>query len=170
MSIFTAFIKESIEYINLNLPRIRKCLMEITEDELWKRPNEHSNSIGNIIVHLSGNITQYIHSSLGGEPDIRDRDIEFSRIGGLTRDEVYQKISAVTEKAVSVLQRTTEAELLKVREVQGFDMTGVAIIVHVTEHYSYHVGQITFYTKLLKNKDMGYYAEHDLNKLNEEHQ
>lgn len=167
MSLFAAFVKESIEYINLNLPRIQKCLAEISEEELWQRPNERSNSIGNIIVHLCGNITQYIHSSLGGEPDIRERGLEFSREGGLSREEVYQKIEAVTEKAISVLQHTTEAELLKSRQVQGFEMSGVAIVVHVTEHYSYHVGQITFYTKLLKNKDMGYYAEHDLNKHNE---
>lgn len=167
MNFFTTFIQESIEYIHLNLPRIHKCLTEISEEELWQRPNEHSNSIGNILVHLCGNITQYIHSSLGGEPDIRERDLEFSRTGGLSREEVYQKIAVVTEKAVDVLKNISEEELLKIRKVQGFEMSGVAIVVHVTEHYSYHVGQITFYTKLLKNKDMGYYSDHDLDRLNE---
>lgn len=168
MSLFKAFIKESTEYMLLNLPRIHKCLDSITEEELWQRPNENSNSIGNLLVHLCGNITQYIHSSLGNEPDIRDRDLEFSRTGGLTKEEIYWKIAVVTEKAIDVLKKISEDELMKIRSVQGFDMSGVAIVVHVTEHFSYHVGQITFYVKLLKNKDMAYYTEHDLNQLNEE--
>lgn len=163
MSLFTEFILQSIEYIHLNLPRIHKCLSEISEEDLWKRPNEHSNSIGNLIVHLCGNITQYIHSGLGGEPDIRERDLEFNRTGGLSKAQIYTKIEAVTDFAIKILKDLTEEDILRVHKVQGFEMSGVAIIVHVTEHFSYHTGQITFYTKLLTDKDMGYYEGQDLN-------
>ncbi len=159
MNTYTEFIKQSVEFMNQNLPRIRKCLIEISEEELWKRPNEQSNSIGNLIIHLCGNITQYIHSGLGNEPDIRERDLEFNRTGGLTRDELYTKIEAVTHLAIKIMEKLPEKQALKKREIQGFKMSGIGIIIHVTEHYSYHVGQITFYTKLMKNIDLAYYGE-----------
>lgn len=163
MTLFKEFIKQSIEYIEMNLPRLQKCLMEISEEELWQRPNEYSNSVGNLIVHLCGNITQYIHSALGKEPDIRERDLEFNRTGGLTRQEAFTKIEAVTEMAIKILKQQKEKDLVKMYEVQGFRMSGIAIIIHVTEHYSYHVGQIGYYVKMMKNIDLGYYAGEDLN-------
>ena len=161
------FLQQSIYFLSLNPPRIEKCLNHLNEKEVWRKPNENTNSIGNLILHLCGNITQYIHSSLGNEKDIRQRDIEFSTPNGFSKKELLLKITEVTDKAIHIIQNTTEEELLRKRMVQGFDYTGIAIIIHVTEHYSYHVGQIALWTKLLKNKDLGFYEDNDLNILND---
>ncbi len=146
-----------------NTPRIEKCLAELNEDEIWLRPNDASNSIGNIILHLCGNIRQYAISSLGGMPDVRQRDEEFAARGGCTKQELYDRLSETVSVAIRIIREADEESLLKVRSVQGFDLSGIGIIIHVTEHYSYHTGQIAFWTKLLKAKDLGFYANIDLN-------
>ena len=161
MTISSEFIEQSNYFLSLNLPRIKKCLNQLSEDEVWKKPNANTNSIGNLILHLCGNITQYIHSSLGKENDIRERDFEFARSGGFTKKELLEKIESVTHKAIQIISATSEEELMHKRMVQGFEYTGVGIIIHVTEHYSYHVGQIAFWTKFLKDKDLGFYEDFD---------
>lgn len=160
------FISQSIYRIEINLPRIEKCLNELSEEEIWKKPNSSSNSIGNLILHLCGNITQYIISGLAGKPDNRNRGSEFAAKEGFTKSQLLEKITLVINESVSVIKNITEEDLIKSRSVQGYNLSGIAIIVHVTEHLSYHTGQITFWTKCLKDKDMGYYAGMDLNKTN----
>ncbi len=157
------FIQQSTHRIELNTPRIAKCLAELSEDEVWHRPNESSNSIGNLILHLCGNITQYIISSIGGETDNRVRDEEFAATGGFTIAELLNKLETTVLKAVTVIKNCDEESLLKVRNVQGFTYSGIGIIIHVTEHYSYHTGQIALLTKMMKNKDLGFYAGMNLN-------
>ena len=161
------FIAQALFRFSENLPRIEKSLAKLTEVQVWQRPNEQSNSIGNLIVHLCGNITQYITSSIGGIEDKRTRDLEFSIQGGLSKAELLEKISQVIEEASSVIENISEEELLRVRFVQGFEFSGLGNILHVIEHYSYHTGQIACYTKLLTNKDLGFYADMDLNVKNE---
>ena len=145
-----------------NTPRIEKCLAELTESEVWQRPNPASNSVGNLILHLCGNITQYAISSLGNRPDVRDRDVEFAATEGFSKSELLEKLTSTVNQAVETIHSASREELLRVRTVQGFDMSGIGIIVHVCEHYSYHTGQIAFWTKILKNKDLGFYAGIDL--------
>jgi len=161
------FINQSIHFISLNPQRIEICLNQLTEEEVWQKPNAETNSIGNLILHLCGNITQYIHSSLGKEKDTRQRDLEFSTQGGFSKKELMDKITQVTLKAIHIIQNLSKEEALRNRTVQGFDYTGIGIIIHVTEHYSYHIGQIAQYTKLLKNNDLGFYADFDLNIKND---
>ena len=167
MKISKEFTQQSIYYLSLNPPRIEKCLRQLSEDQVWKTPNANTNSIGNLILHLCGNITQYAHASLGNEKDARNRDLEFSTEGGFSKKELLENITAVTEKAVQVIKIISEDELLRNRKVQGFDYSGISIIIHITEHFSYHVGQIAFFTKLLCDKDLGFYEDFDLNILNE---
>ncbi|MBN9481848.1 MAG: hypothetical protein BGO70_14870 [Bacteroidetes bacterium 43-93] len=163
MIISREFIEKSIYYIELNTPRIEKCLADLTEVEVWNQPNESTNSIGNLILHLCGNITQYILSSIGGLSDHRERDKEFSIKGGLSKAELLQKLQHTISSAVSVIKNCDEDSLVEIRSVQGFNLSGIGIIVHVTEHYSYHTGQIALLTKMLRNKDLGFYAGRDLN-------
>lgn len=160
------FLEQSIDRINQNTPRIISCMNELKEEDTWRRPNDSSNSVGNIILHLCGNITQYIISSLGETRDIRERDKEFSANSGYSKKELINKLTMVVEKACDVIKKMDAEKLLRKRQVQGFQHSGMGIIIHVTEHYSYHTGQIAFWTKLLKNKDLGFYAGIDLNKKN----
>ncbi|GAB4493443.1 MAG: hypothetical protein OHK0019_17390 [Saprospiraceae bacterium] len=151
-----------------NTPRIEKCLAELSEAEVWQRPNPASNSVGNLILHLCGNITQYAISSLGNKVDIRDREAEFAAEGGFSKAELLEKLTWTVREAVETIRRASREELLRERAVQGFRMSGIGIIVHVCEHYSYHTGQIAFWTKILKNKDLEFYAGIDLTVKNED--
>jgi uncharacterized damage-inducible protein DinB len=161
------FIDQSIHRIDENTKRLRACLDELDESETWKRPNENSNSVGNLMLHLCGNIRQYAISSLGNIPDLRERDKEFSTDGGYSKDELFGRLILTIDQAKDVMRDASATELLRKRKVQGYTYSGIGIIVHITEHYSYHTGQIIFWTKLLKNKDLGFYAGVDLNAKNE---
>lgn len=162
------FIKNSIYRMDESTRMIQICFKDLTEAEIWKKPNANSNSIANLILHLSGNITQYIISSLGEIGDIREREKEFSTIKGYTKDQLFQILLDTIEKAKDVIQSATQDKLLKKRDVQGFNFSGVGIIIHVVEHYSYHTGQIAFWSKILKNKDLGFYDGMDLTIKNKE--
>lgn len=161
------FIAQSMHRIELNTPRIEKCLAELDEEEVWHRLNESSNSIGNLILHLCGNIKQYIISSIGNEADNRVRDEEFSATGGYTKAELLAKLKSTVDNAIDVINDCEDEDLLKVRSVQGYTYSGIGNILHVTEHYSYHTGQIVLLTKVMKNKDLGFYAGINLNIKNQ---
>ena len=154
----TEFITQSLYYLHLNTPRIEKCLGEMSEEEVWQRPNGASNSVGNLILHLCGNIRQYIISGLGQQPDTRTRSVEFSVQEGFSKAELVQKLTETLREADTVMRAVDKESLLMERMVQGFTLTGLAIILHVVEHYSYHTGQIAFRTKQLRNQDLGFYA------------
>lgn len=160
------FIEQSIFRIEKNTPKIIKCLDQLTEDQVWMRPNEVSNSIANILLHLCGNIRQYVLSALGNEEDIRERDKEFSTRSGLSKEQLLKKLSDTVQEAIAVIKNTDEVNLLKLYSVQGFTQSGVGIIVHVTEHYSHHAGQIIFWTKQLTGNHLGFYSNVDLNVKN----
>jgi len=161
------FIGQAIHRIDENTQKLATCVQELNDSEIWKRPNLHSNSVGNIILHLCGNMRQYATSSLGNSKDVRERDKEFSADGGYSGAELFKKLTDTVEQAKKIIQSTTEEELLRERKVQGYTHSGIGIVLHVTEHYSYHTGQIIFWTKLLKDKDLGFYAGVDLNTKNE---
>ena len=163
----TEFIAQSIIRLQENTPRIEKCLAQISEEEVQQKPNSSTNSIANLILHLCGNITQYINSSLANQPDNRHRDLEFSSSNNLSKKELLTKMEDTVASAISVLENISESELLRKRSVQGFELSGIGIIIHVVEHFSYHTGQIATQTKLLANSDLGFYSDIDLNVKNE---
>jgi len=160
------FIAQSVFRMEESRTRIAACLQQLNDQEIWQRPNAHSNSTGNLILHLCGNITQYIISSLGSRPDSRNRDAEFMATSGYTRKELSDQINSTITDAINVIRQLSSDELTRVREVQGFSLTGTGVILHVVEHLSYHTGQIAFWTKLLKDKDLDFYKGVDLNVKN----
>ena len=160
------FIEQSIYRIEENTHRIRKCLQEIDETELWKFTNEHSNSMGNLILHLCGNVRQYAIAALGEINDTRERDKEFTAKAGLAKATLLNELTRTISEAVGIIKNLDEDRLIKIYCVQGFNLSGIGIIIHVTEHYSYHTGQIAFRTKQITNRDLGFYANIDLNVKN----
>ena len=160
------FIDQTLKSIDENTSKIKACMKQLEEKDIWFHQNDHVNSVGNIILHLCGNIRQWIISSLGGAPDIRDRDLEFSTMGGFAKEELTTKWQDTMREAVTVITNASPENLLRHRVVQGSTVSGIGIIIHVTEHYSYHTGQIIFLTKLYKNMDMGFYAGANLNQKN----
>ncbi|MBD79588.1 MAG: hypothetical protein CL840_11780 [Crocinitomicaceae bacterium] len=146
-----------------NLDRIKVCFSQLNEKQLWHKPNSQTNSVANLVLHLRGNITQYIHSSIGNEPDNRQRDLEFSTQSGISKVELLEKITECVTKANRIIEQTDKQRLLNREKVQGFEMAGMGNLIHVAEHLSYHTGQIALLTKLMTEKDLGFYAGIDLN-------
>lgn len=158
------FIESAIDILQeKSYPRIVKCLGELTDDEIWRRPNENLASVGNLILHLCGNMRQWIISGIGGAPDKRERWKEFDEKGPIPRAELIQGLKSTLDEVAAVLRNADFAKLTEARTVQGETTNGVNVILHVTEHFSYHTGQISLHVKLLKNIDLGYYKDRNLN-------
>ncbi|MEM9076245.1 MAG: DinB family protein [Bacteroidota bacterium] len=161
------FIQNSCYRMDESLRMIKKCFGQLTEEQVWIKPNAVTNSIGNLILHLCGNITQYGIASLQGIEDRRNRDKEFETKSGYSKEELLDVLSDTVNEAKKSFKTSETSELLKKRSVQGFEFSGIGNIVHVVEHFSYHTGQIALWTKLLNNKNLGFYDGFDLNLKNE---
>lgn len=156
-------IDASIEHLREGVDRIGRCLARLTPDLIWHDHNANLVSVGNLILHLQGNVSQYIIKGIGREEYERHRDAEFTAKPGLDADELLERIAGTVDRACGIIGRLTEEELTRTYPIQGFEKTGVAALVHVVEHLSYHVGQITFAVKYLRDVDLGYYAGLNLN-------
>jgi uncharacterized damage-inducible protein DinB len=152
------FLDESRRYVIEEYPtKIRACLDLLGDDDLWWRPNDQSNSIGNLLLHLSGNIRQWIVSGVGGAPDSRKRQAEFDERGPLAREEVLRRFDGTLADASAVFAKLTVASLGEARGIQGRDTTVLHAIYHVVEHFSMHTGQILSLTKQRTGRDLGFY-------------
>jgi len=166
-ALFDALLRECRKrLLDESLPRIRKCVAELSDEDLWFRPNDQSNSVGNLILHLCGNVGQYLLSGLGGAPDVRERPKEFSERGPVPRAELLARLERTMAEAAKALDRLEPSTILEKRVVQGFDYDGVGILIHVVEHFSYHTGQIAYVVKARKAIDLGFYRGVNLNAKN----
>ena len=143
-------------------PRLEQCLHTLIEKEIWYRPNANSNSVGNISLHLCGNIRQWIIAGLGGHPDVRERQKEFDEQGPIPLDKLLNLLAVLKHDVEVVLNNIAPKDLIEKRDVQIYKESGLSILVHVVEHFSYHVGQVTYIVKMLKDVDTGYYAGQNL--------
>lgn len=162
-----AITQALIEEVNFRLfeegvPRIINCLSRLPEEKIWWRPNQHSNSIGNLVLHLCGNVRQWIISGAGEEKDVRRRSEEFDERGPVPREQLLSLLHALEPDVRRVLAGITPEDLITVKPVQVYEHTVLTMLVHVTEHFSYHTGQIAWITKMLMDEDLGFYAGEDL--------
>lgn len=135
-------------------PRIKECVCSLTEEQLWWRPNEASNSIGNLLLHLNGNLDQWLVASFNRTEDTRNRPSEFSERGPVPAAGLLARLASTVEEAGAVLGRLTEADLLRTYEIQGFTVTGLYAVYNAVEHFAMHYGQIAYITKMLQNRDL----------------
>lgn len=167
MNTKSLLVKEFEERVfNESYERIYKCLSMIDEKDLWRSPNEGIPSIGNMILHLCGNARQWILSGIGGRPDNRDRDQEFIIQSKIKKSELVFLLENLKVNLKQTIREMDPKTIDKKYLIQGFDVTGFSVLVHVIEHFSYHTGQITTLTKWLTNKQTDYYGNIDLNQLN----
>jgi uncharacterized damage-inducible protein DinB len=140
------------------VPRLRQCVAMLDEAQVWHRHGAAGNSIGNLLLHLAGNTTQWILASFTGVADRRERPAEFAASGGASGRELVERLAAVVDQACAAVDRLTVADLLAVRTVQQrYRETGIGIVLHVLEHCSGHAGQIYAFTKLLTGRDLRFY-------------
>jgi hypothetical protein len=147
------------ELLGLTWSRLRECVTPLTEKQLWWRPNDASNSIGNLLLHLDGNVRQWLVDSFNKNEDRRNRPAEFAAQGGLSAADLLARLGATLDEAGKVLERLTVDELLAPREIQGYHTRGLDAIYHVVVHFGLHYGQIAYITKSQLAKDLGFYKE-----------
>lgn len=139
------------------LPKLERCLDLLTDDQVWWRPNAESNSIGNLLLHLSGNARQWIVCGLGGAADARDRDSEFAQREIVGRGELMTVMRQTLAEVDATLAAFDPDRLLERRTIQGLEVSALEAILHVVEHFSMHTGQIILLTKLLTATDLHFY-------------
>jgi len=140
-------------------PRLRSTVAALSEEQLWWRPNQASNSVGNLLLHLNGNVGQWMVASFNRQKDLRDRPAEFAEKAGGPASEVLARLAATMDQAAEVLSRLNEDDLLRPMEIQGYHVTGLVAIYQVVEHFGLHYGQIVYIAKALEGKDLGFYSE-----------
>lgn len=144
----TRFLERSRHYLCVEYPaKIAAAVRTIPADKLWWRANDASNSAGNLILHLNGNVRQWIISGVGGAPDARRRDVEFAAQGGADRETLLTGLMTTCAEADAVLARLTADSLTQGVTIQGRDTTVFAAVYHVVEHFSGHAGQIILLAK-----------------------
>ena len=157
-SVSKAFIARASEFLLGDyLPKIERCLEKLTDEQIWWRANEESNSIGNLILHLCGNARQWIICGVGSQPDHRNRDSEFEQRDPIPRTELLTLLRSTLTEVQTTLQSLDPTTVLERRPIQGHDVDILEAIFHVTEHFSMHAGQIFLLTKLLTASDLRFY-------------
>jgi uncharacterized damage-inducible protein DinB len=166
MSVESLFLQFSVDKLTQFAGRIDVCLGKLNEDQIWGRgawkKKDNENAIGNLVLHLTGNVRQWILSSLGNTPDTRDRNSEFAASGGSTAATLSANLRQTVEEATRIVVGLQTDQLTQIYDMQGYQVSGVHAVFHVVEHFAQHTGQIIFATKMLTGEDMGFYRHlHD---------
>jgi hypothetical protein len=137
--------------------RIRHCVSQLSDEQVWWREDESQNSIANLVLHLCGNLRQWIVAGLGGAEDTRNRPLEFADRSHLNKSELLARLDAVLREAREVLGRLTAAELVRVRRIQGWDVSGSRAIFDAVPHFRGHTQEIIHITRHLLGGQYVYY-------------
>ena len=151
------FLDYSVKKLRQQSKRIQDCLSRLEDAQVWLRGSEQENAIGNLVLHLCGNVRQWIVSGVGGSVDQRNRDREFTARGAVTRAELAARLDETIDEATRVLAGVTAERLLDTIVIQGYEVTVMESVYHVVEHFSGHTGQIIFATKAITSSDLGFY-------------
>ncbi len=152
------FVDASVRRLRQMTERLNTCLGRLTEDQIWMRDAETQNAIGNLILHLCGNLRQWVIAGVGGAAFDRDRDAEFAARGGVSTAELTGRLNRTIEEATRVIEAVPAARLTEKLRIQAYDVTVLEAIYHVVEHFAQHYGQIAFATKLFTREDLGFYS------------
>jgi uncharacterized damage-inducible protein DinB len=136
------------------LPHIESCLARLTDEDVWWRANEASNSIGNLLLHLRGNVTQWIVDGVGGRTHERKRQQEFDERSRIPKGDLLAGLRAAVVEADEVLARLDPETLMSGRRIQNYDVTVLEAVYHVVEHFGMHTGQVILLTKARTGDDV----------------
>lgn len=157
-TIGSAFLKESRSLlVGDYLPKIERCVTLLSDEQIWWRANSASNSIGNLLLHLSGNVRQWIVVGLGEAEDKRDRDAEFAQRDVIPGEELLCRLRETLHEADQTLARFDDGRLLDQFTIQGLEVSALPAIMHVVEHFSMHTGQIILLAKMFAEVDLEFY-------------
>jgi uncharacterized damage-inducible protein DinB len=158
MTLEDDFLTSAADKLAENLDCIETCLTELPPTALWARDSEHENAVGNLLLHLEGNVRQWILSGIAAKSDERDRPSEFSARTGANGSLLFAKLGDTVREAVALIRSLPHPRLAETVSIQGFDTTVLSAIFHVVEHFSGHTYQIILLTKRFTRKDLGFYG------------
>ena len=158
MTIESNFLNYAAEKLDQLAGRIDTCLGKLTPEQVWMRGTENQNAVGNLVLHLNGNVRQWILTGVGGAPDNRVRDEEFSARGGMGREALGTLLRETVDEAVGIIRSLPPGRLAERTSIQGYEVTLLETIFHVVEHFSGNTSQIIFITKMLTGEDLAFYS------------
>lgn len=158
MTVEEIFLTEAAGKLAENVSRIEACVPKLAPAELWARESENENAVGNLLLHLEGNVRQWILAGVGGAPERRDRPAEFAARSGAGGAELVAKLRATVDEAIAVIRALPHVRLNEAARIQGYETTVLAAIFHVVEHFSGHTYQIILMTKRATHEDLGFYG------------
>jgi uncharacterized damage-inducible protein DinB len=138
------FLEYSARKLRQATGRIEDCLGRLREVDIWSRATDNENAVGNLVLHLSGNVRQWIVAGVGGRPDTRQRDAEFAARGGLVASGLAALLRGIVEEAAAIIEALAPERLCEPLMVQSYNVTVLEAIYHVVEHFSGHTGQIIY--------------------------
>lgn len=149
MDLTRQFLERSRHYLATEYrTKLRRAVEVLPADAIWWRPNDQANSVGNLLIHLAGNMRQWIVSGVGGAPGHRNRAAEFTAREGAASDVLLADLDAAISEVDAVIATLGESDLARRLTVQGRDVSVLEAIYHVVEHFSLHLGQIVYIAKL----------------------
>ncbi|MDQ8158971.1 MAG: DUF664 domain-containing protein [Gemmatimonadota bacterium] len=156
------FLERSRYYLGVEYPtKIAAAVRTVPPDQLWWRPHDGANSAGNLVVHLAGNVRQWVVSGIGETADVRDRDAEFAATGGLNTEELLTRLQYAVADADAVIAALDPAALGAPRRIQGRETSVFAALYHVVEHFAGHTGQIILLAKQFTPRAVCFYDDTD---------
>lgn len=133
---------EAVTCLRYGVEKIEHCLRQLDDDQIWWRPNEEMNSIGNLLLHLAGNLGQWIVAGIGDREDTRDRPSEFSERRKISKDDVLKGLFDAVDKSCATLAAVSADELLAMNRIQGSDVSKMNAMMHAVTHFQGHVQEI----------------------------
>jgi uncharacterized damage-inducible protein DinB len=157
------FLETSAQCLEDFRRRIQTCALRLSEDQVWWRPNPAVNSVGNLLLHLRGNLSQWVLAGLGGVQYERHRTAEFTADRSTGKADLVAGLHATIDECAAVIRRLSAEDLVRKRHIQKYDVDGVYVVIHVVEHLSYHTGQIVQLTKEILGPEGGidFFPQHN---------
>ncbi len=151
---FTAYAAAKLRQ---HMDQLARVVPLLDPAEVWHRVNAQTNSVGNLLLHLTGNVQQWLLAGLAGEPFERDRPAEFAARTGPPADELLRRLAGAVARGCEIIARMTADELARERTIQGYRVTGLVAVFHVVEHFAGHTGQVVHMVKALRDVDLSSY-------------
>ena len=139
---------EARDTLSRALNKINHCLDQLTDEQVWWRPEPSLNSIGNLILHLCGNLRQWIVCGVGGTADNRDRPKEFSERGPIPKSELLRRLDEVVGHAQAALVVLSADHILEHHRIQATDQTAISAIFDSVPHFRGHTQEIVLMTRM----------------------
>jgi Protein of unknown function (DUF1572)/Clp amino terminal domain, pathogenicity island component len=148
------FLEYSCNKLDMMVKDLRACVGRLTDAQIWERHGAHENAVGNLVLHLCGNMRQWVMHGIGGVKDVRVRDAEFSADGGLAGPALIELFESTVAEARGVIASLPAERLVERITPQTHEVSVLGAIYQVVGHVQQHVGQIILLTKQMTRQDL----------------